>query len=383
MNKFTAGTYKTCNQNTQSEYHYFLPNSLNRQYNFGAGKLLVTLEQATKALGELNAYSELIPDIDFFIKMHILSESVASSKIEGTQTNMEDALLPESDIKLDERDDRIEVHNYIKAMNQSIDNLHDFPVSMRLLKQSHKQLLSGARGKNKGPGEIRTSQNWIGGASINSAHFIPPHHQHLAEVLGDWEQFWHNNHTTPVLIKIALCHYQFETIHPFLDGNGRIGRLFIILQLIEANFLTRPILYLSSFFEKNRQSYYQALDTVRQDNNLDQWLIFFLEGIATTAQQAKKTLRQIIKLKIDYETRIIALGKKAINAKTALDFLYADPIISVKQLQQHLGLEYNATNKLVKDLSNLKILQEITGQNRNRLFVMREYLLLFKQESDE
>jgi len=186
-----------------------------------------------------------------------------------------------------------------------------------------------------------------------------------------------------VLIKIALCHYQFETIHPFLDGNGRIGRLFIILQLIEANFLTRPILYLSTFFEKNRQSYYQALDTVRQDNNLDQWLIFFLEGIATTAQQAKKTLRQIIKLKIDYETRIIALGKKAINAKTALDFLYADPIISVKQLQQHLGLEYNATNKLVKDLSNLKILQEITGQNRNRLFVMREYLLLFKQESDE
>lgn len=378
MNKFIAGEFRMMyHKNTEIEYRYFLPNTLNRTYNFDTPKLLVTLEQAIKTLGELNTYGELIPDIDFFIKMHILSESVASSKIEGTQTNMADVLLPEADIKLDGRDDRIEVLNYIKAINQSIDNLSNLPVSMRLLKQTHRQLLSGVRGKNKMPGEIRVSQNWIGGASINSAHFIPPHPQHLAEILSDWEQFWHNNHNIPILIKIALCHYQFETIHPFLDGNGRIGRLFIILQLIEAKFLTHPILYLSTFFEKNRSAYYQALDKVRQNNDISQWLMFFLEGISVTAQQSKTTLKCIISLKADYENRIIILGKKALNAKRTLGFLYADPIISIKQLQQHLGLEYNATNKLVKDLARLEILQEITGQNRNRLFVMREYLSLF------
>lgn len=380
MNNFIAGNYKIYNRDSASEYRYFLPSYLNRQYSFNAPKLLTTLEQATKTLGELNAYGELIPDIDFFIKMHILSESVASSKIEGAQTNMQDALLPELDIKIDERDDRAEVLNYIEAMNQSIDDLSKIPVSVRLLKQAHKQMLQGARGKDKLPGDIRSSQNWIGGASINSAHFIPPHHQHLADVLTDWEKFWHNNNTTPILIKIALCHYQFETIHPFLDGNGRIGRLFIILQLIEANFLSSPILYLSTFFEKNRQAYYQALDKVRQDNDIGQWLIFFLEGIASTAQQAKITLKNIIKLKTDYENRVMELGKKATNAKITLDFLYSDPITSVKTLQQHLQLEYNATNKLIKDLMNLKILQEVTGQYRNRLFVMHEYLLLFNQD---
>lgn len=377
MHQFIAGRYQTHGKNTSSEYRYFLPNALNRQYNLDNPKLLTTLEQSIRMLGELNAYGDLMPDIDFFIKMHILSESVASSKIEGTQTNIQGALLAEPDMQSEARDDWLEVQNYIKAMNQSINNLADLPVSIRLLKQSHKQLLSGARGQHKMPGQIRTSQNWIGGASIKSAHFIPPHKQHLADALSDWEQFWHNNHSTPILIKIALCHYQFETIHPFLDGNGRIGRLFITLQLIEAKFLTRPILYLSTFFEKNRNAYYQALDKVRCDNHIDQWLIFFLEGIIDTAQQAKTTLQTIIKLKADYENRIFKLGKKASNAKIALNYLYANPITSVQQLQVRLQLGYNATNNLIKSLTSLGILVEMTGNNRNRLFVMSEYFKLF------
>ncbi|SMN13219.1 MloA [Bathymodiolus heckerae thiotrophic gill symbiont] len=380
MNHFTAGCLKTQNQDKATEYHYFLPNLLNRSYNLNNAKLLTVLEQATKTLGELNAYGELTPDIDFFIKMHIFSESVASSKIEGTQTNMQEALLPESDIKLEVRDDWDEVHNYIKAMNDSIDNLENLPISLRLLKQTHRQLLSGVRGKNKCPGEVRVSQNWIGGVSINSAHFIPPHHQHLDELLFDWEDFWHNNHKIPILIKIALCHYQFETIHPFLDGNGRIGRLFIILQLIEAQFLSTPILYLSDFFEKNRSAYYQALDKVRQSDDINQWLIFFLEGVTNTAKKSKNTLKNILKLKNEYEIRIIGLGRKAKIAKTILEFLYTDPVVSVKQLQKFSGLKYAASNNLVKDLVKLQILKEITGQNRNRLFVMSEYLDLFARE---
>lgn len=378
MNKFVAGKIKMHDKGKNSQYNYFLPKYINRHYFLDMPRLLTTLERATKILGELNSYGDLIPDIDFFIKMHIFSESLASSKIEGTQTNMQEALLPEIEAKPDQRDDWHEVHNYIKAMHQSIDNLSDLPVSIRLLKKTHHQLLQGARGKNKMPGELRYSQNWIGGASINSAHFIPPHHSHLPDLLSDWEQFWHNNNDIPVLIKVALCHYQFETIHPFLDGNGRIGRLFIILQLIEANFLSNPILYLSSFFEQNRSAYYQALDKVRVSNNINQWLLFFLEGIINTAQQSKDTLKNIIQLKADYEQRITKLGKKTKNAKKILDILYSSPIISVKQLQQHLQLTYNTSNNLVKDLVGLNILREITGQSRNRFFVMDDYMALFE-----
>ncbi|BAS68442.1 Fic family protein [Bathymodiolus septemdierum thioautotrophic gill symbiont] len=380
MNNFIAGCFKTQNKNKATEYQYFLPTLLNRAYDLNNAKLLTVLEQATKTLGELNTYGELIPDIDFFIKMHIFSESVASSRIEGTQTNMQEALLPEADIKLEVRDDWGEVHNYVKAMNDAIDNLKSIPISLRLLKTTHQQLLSGVRGQNKQPGALRVSQNWIGGASINSAHFIPPHHQHLNVLLSDWEDFWHNNHRIPILIKLALCHYQFETIHPFLDGNGRIGRLFITLQLIEAQFLSVPILYLSKFFEKNRSAYYQALDRVRQSNDINQWLIFFLEGIVETAKQSKDTLKNILILKKDYETRIIGLGRRAKIAKITLDFLYTDPVINVGQVQNLSGLGYAASNNLVKDLVGLQILKEITGQSRNRLFVMGGYLSLFERE---
>lgn len=381
MKNFISGTTQIHNKGKNTQYSYFLPELINRCYQFDTPKLLTTLEQATKVVGELNSYSELIPDIDFFIKMHIFSESVASSKIEGTQTDIQGALLPKDEIKPDEKNDWIEVHNYIKAMNQSIDNLSNLPVSTRLLKQAHLQLLSGTRGQEKMPGELRNSQNWIGGASINSAYFIPPHHQHLPKLLSDWEQFWHNNHDTPILIKVALCHYQFETIHPFLDGNGRIGRLFIILQLIESNYLSRPILYLSSFFAENRKSYYQALDKVRDDNNINQWLLFFLEGIISTAQQSKETLKNIITLKADYESRIIDLGKKATNAKKALNSLYSNPIVSVKKLQKHLNLQYNSANNLIKNLVDLGVLAEITGQSRNRFFVMVEYMELFDKKN--
>lgn len=377
MKLFKAGVIKNHNLGKPGEYKYFLPNTINSTHIIDNAKILTTLEQATKALGELNTYGELAPNIDFFIKMHVLNESVSSSKIEGTQTNIKDALLPEHEISIEKRNDWHEVHNYIKAMNQSINNLSTLPVSIRLLKKAHKQLLSGTRGKHKMPGEIRKSQNWIGGASINSAHFIPPHHQYLANLLSDWEKFWHEQHQLPILIKVALCHYQFETIHPFLDGNGRIGRLFITLQLIEKEFLSKPILYLSTFFEKNKQAYYDSLDRVRQTNNIEQWFLFFLDGIIQTANKAKKTLQEILQLKTQFENDIIQLGIRAKYANQALQYLYTNPIIGIKQLQQYLGIKYDATNNLVKNLVKCNILEEITGYSRNRIFVMRQYLDLF------
>jgi len=380
MKQYKAGQIKICNKNKPQQYEYFLPSYINHDFDIENKKILVYLEEATRLLGELNAYGNLIPDVGFFIQMHVVSEAVSSSKIEGTKTGMDDALLEEDEIDPEKRDDWQEVKNYITAMNHAIENLKQLPVSVRLTRETHAILLSNVRGKHKKPGEVRISQNWIGGASINTAHFIPPHDMHVMELLSDWEKFWHNEMINmPVLLKSAIGHYQFETIHPFLDGNGRIGRLLISLQLMERDFLNYPVLYISDFFETNRQAYYDSLNKVRTDNDLEQWILFFLEGIIETSKKSKMTFEKILVMRESFENGIATLGRKSETGRALLRYLFSDPIVKIKDVEKYLEVSYTSANNLVEDFVRLGILKEKTGFSRNRLFGMDDYIKLFRK----
>ena len=272
LNNYTAGNYQQ-----QKEYKSFTPSFINHQFAWVNPEIDVLIEQGAKLLGELNAYASIRQDVDFFIQMNIAKEATYSNQIEGSKTELDETILQVAEINPQSRDDCQEVQNYIDGMNYAISRLPKLPLSIRLLKEVHKILMSGVRGKHKAPGEIRRSQNWIGGSSLSDALFVPPSPEELPELLSDLEKFWHNQSLQiPILIKIAITHYQFETIHPFLDGNGRCGRLLIVLQLIDANILSKPSLYMSTFFEKYRNTYYNSLTRVRTDNDLEQWIIFFL-----------------------------------------------------------------------------------------------------------
>lgn len=380
MEQYKAGIIKKYAQNQPHQYEYFSPSLINKPFYIENKKILLALEEANRLLGELNAYGNLIPDVNFFIQMHVVSEAVSSSKIEGTKTEMDDALLSQEEIDPEKRDDWQEVNNYIRAMNDAIANLRQLPVSVRLIKETHKVLMSGVRGENKMPGEIRTSQNWIGGTSINTAHFVPPHHEEVSELLSDWEKFWHNQDIqVPILIKIALCHYQFETIHPFLDGNGRIGRLLMILQLMERGFLRYPVLYISNFFEHHRQAYYDSLDMVRSKDDIDQWVLLFLEAVSETAKKSIQTFENILKLRASFDKKILTLGRKAKRGQSLLESLFTDPVVVVNEIQKKLDINYATANSLIGDFVELGILREKTGFSRNRIFVMEDYIKLFRK----
>jgi Fic family protein len=375
MKSFKSGTYINA-----IGYKAFAPELINRIYKIDDAALQLLIEKSTLKLGELNAYAQLVPDIDHFIKLHVVKEATVSSKIEGTQTNMEEALLKEEEIEPEKRNDWREVNNYVNALNQSVENLSKLPLSSRLLKQAHKTLLDGVRGEAKLPGEFRRSQNWIGGATLNDATFIPPVHHDVEKLIGDLENFLHSNDTgLPNVLKAAVAHYQFETIHPFLDGNGRIGRLLITLYFIDANILQKPVLYLSDFFERNRNLYYDNLMAVRTRNDIQQWLKFFLVGIIETADKAIEGLREIIKLKQDCETkRIVTLGKRAPKAQILLQYLFTQPVVRPDDVAKITETSLVTAYKLIDDFERLNILQAIGDAQRNKLYIFNEYFKVFK-----
>ncbi|MDD3788839.1 MAG: Fic family protein [Petrimonas sp.] len=371
--------YKSGHYINQGSYKSFQPSLINRQLELDNMEVLQLLSQADRELGRLDMFSKYIPDVDLFIRMHVLKEATKSSKIEGTQTNIEEALLEKEDIPLDKRGDWEEVQNYTKAMAWAINELEKLPFSSRLIRETHKILLQGVRGEHKQPGKFRNSQNWIGGVTINDAIFIPPVHNSVPELMSDLEKFLHNEEIfIPELLKIGLVHYQFETIHPFLDGNGRVGRLLIPLYLVSKGILKKPILYLSDFFEKNRKLYYDNLTLVRDKNNLSQWFKFFLVGIIETAQNGITTFDNILQLQKTVESNIQKLGSRAANAKKIVDYLYNNPIINAEKVSEKAEISMPSAYRLIADLEKLDILEEVTGSQRGRVYVHENYIKLFK-----
>ncbi len=374
MKQFKSGQYIN-----QGYYKSFQPEFINRQLQIDNMEILQLLSQADRELGRLDMYSKYIPNIELFISMHVLKEATQSSKIEGTQTNMDEALLEKDDLPLNKRDDWEEVQNYIKAMEWAIEHLDNLPFSSRLIKETHRVLLQGVRGEKKQPGDFRNSQNWIGGATINDALFIPPVHNSVPELMSDIEKFIHNEEIhIPELLKIGLVHYQFETIHPFLDGNGRIGRLIIPLFLVSTGILQKPVLYLSDFFEKNRQLYYDNLTTVREKNDLGQWFKFFLVGVIETAKNGIITFDNILQLQKQIDIDIQSLGSRALKAKKVIDYLCKRPMITADKVSEIASISMPSSYKLISDLEKLNILKEKTGGQRSRVYAFDNYLKLFR-----
>lgn len=376
IKEFKAGVYRK-----GYDYRYYLPTPITQSFHWTDAKINELLEVASLKLGELNSFSRFVPDTDRFILMHVFKEAVISSRIEGTQISIHEALVNEDEIGPEKKDDWIEVNNYVRALNTAIEELETIPLSNRLIKKAHQILLSRGRGEYKTPGEFRVSQNWIGGASLADAVFIPPSHHEVPELMSDLEKFLHTRDLQiPHLVKIAIAHYQFETIHPFLDGNGRIGRLLITLYLVESGVLEEPLLYLSDFFERNKTLYYDNLTVVREKNDLAQWIKFFLTGVIQTAEKAIDKLRAIIELKQSIEReRIVEMGKRSKMGYVLLNELFKKLLVTIKDVESITELSPKAAADLVEEFENQKILEEITGYQRNRIYIFREYSDLFHE----
>ena len=371
--EFSAGEWVQ-----QYQYKSFAPTLINREWLWQDPLINTLLEKASRALAELDAFTLIVPDVDLFIQMHITKEANTSSRIEGTQTQMDEAVMEAAQLAPEKRDDWTEVRNYVQAINDAIAELETLPLSNRLLKHTHAILMQGVRGENKTPGEFRTSQNWIGGSGLNDAAFVPPHQDLVLDLMSDLEQFWHNeNINVPQLIRIALSHYQFETIHPFLDGNGRIGRLLITLYLVDKGLLRKPSLYLSDFFERNRSSYYDALTRVRESNDLIHWVKFFLSAVIDTASKGKETFQSILRLRQEMDTLVLGMGRRAENAQQLLSQLYKRPSTTVHDVSELLGISSTAATNLIKQLQSDGVLREITGYQRNRVYLFERYITLF------
>ncbi|MDD5251384.1 MAG: Fic family protein [Patescibacteria group bacterium] len=341
--------------------------------------LLFLLSEADIAIGGLKDITRLVPDVDFFIFMYVNKEAALSSQIEGTQATLIDYMKAEADMNDNAPSDVDEIRNYIKATNFGLSRLNELPLSLRLIKDIHEKLLRGVRGKFRSPGEFRSTQNWIGGPSIETANFVPPSVPEMKRALGDVEKFIHDKERLPVLVKAGLLHAQFETIHPFLDGNGRTGRLLITLYLCHAGVLQKPLLYLSAYFKRHRTNYYDKLNGYRfSENGPEEWLKFFLEGVKTVANEAVETAKKITDLREKHLKTAYSFGKISPNAVVLLDYLYANPIVDAKRVATATGLASKASvNALIGKFVKAGIVTEITGRKRDRKYLYRDYARLF------
>ena len=344
------------------------------------------LSRADRALGRLDGSIRTLPHPDRFVYMYIRKEAVLSSQIEGTQSSLQDLLAEEARIHDPERPrDVKEVINYVQAMNYGLQRLDEFPVSVKLLCEIHAELFKGVRGLKLTPGQVRENQNWIGqpGSSPHDATFVPPPPHEVVRHLEELEAFLRSGPQLPLLIRVGLAHAQFETIHPFPDGNGRIGRLLIIFILCGLGILYRPVLYLSHYFRKYQQTYYEQLQSVRDQGTWEDWLMFFLRGVAEVSEQATETARRIMELREQHWTIITErFGRTAGNGHRVLEHLYRHPFISVNQVKELIDTKHPTANRLVSRLVDNQILEEVTGQARNRLFGYRSYIKLFYYNSN-
>ena len=332
------------------------------------------MERSNRALGRLDGCTYTLPNPDLFLYMYIRKEAVLSSQIEGTQASLADLLEHEGEMAHKSSPDDIrEVSNYVAAMNYGLERLQEIPLSLRLIRDIHARLMTGIRGGHKNPGEFRRTQNWIGGTRPGNAVFVPPPAQEVPKCLGDLEKFLHDE-TFPPLLKAGLAHAQFETIHPFLDGNGRMGRLLITFILCHDRVLLKPLLYLSLFFKRHRQEYYERLNAVRRDGDWEGWIKFYLQGVYEISCQATDAAKAIMDLLADDRKKLTKLGKAAATATTLLDQLYHRPFVTVPFVSQKLGISSPAAGKAVNNLVSLGILSEISGKKRDRRFLHKCYL---------
>lgn len=374
-----AGTYKK-NLSGKMAFNSFVPAVLPPNPPIELNNEIVEiLVKANRQITLLEGISSRIPNIDLFISMYVRKEALMSSQIEGTQATLEDILDP----MLENNTNRPvgDVVNYIKATDFAINRLKELPLCNRLIKEAHKVLLAGVRGQNKCPGEFRHSQNWIGGAgsTLQNARYIPPSVEDMQQAMSDLEKYINAEDNLDVLIRAGLIHYQFETIHPFLDGNGRIGRLLITLFLMEQNVLTTPALYISYFLKKNRIEYYDRMSEVRLKGNYEQWIKFFLEAVYESAKDAVETIDKLTALHDKNCAKITNLGRRAKNGMRVFEYLESNPIIEIKKTSQELDIAFNTISSVIKDLINIGVLEQTSTQSRNRTFVYKEYLEILKE----
>jgi len=363
--------------NQPTGYRAFMPASLPPKPAVKIeGDLQNLLSRADMALARLDGVAQILPNVDLFIAMYVKKEALLSSQIEGTQASLDDLFAYESGEKIENLNDVKEVVNYVKAMNYGIERLQSLPMSLRLIKEIHAILLEGVRGSEKDPGEFKRSQNWIGppGCTLNEASYVPPPPHETLAAMGDLEHYFHDRERLPVLIDCAMIHYQFETIHPFLDGNGRMGRLLITFYLCWNGILHKPLLYLSCYFKKNRQEYYDRLNMVRETGNYEQWVEYFLKGVVDIAGAAMDTARQILELQSRHRR---LLWEKKISSPIAvgiLEQLFYTPTVSIGQIAERFSISYQAASTLVSQLEKAKILMETTGRKRDKRYVYSDYL---------
>lgn len=373
LESYNAGEYIN-----MGDYKSFIPSKIDEDWSWNDSELNKLVSDANLQLGKLDGYAQQIPNVDLYIKMHVKVEANKSSRIEGTRTTLDEDLLSKDDIDPEKRNDWQEVQNYVDAMNYGIERINEIPISTRLIKEIHSILMKNVRGKDKNPGEYRTSQNWIGGSRPGNAVYVPPIASEINNCLNDLEKFINNDKiNTPDLVKIAMIHYQFESIHPFLDGNGRTGRIIIPLYLLNKGIITTPCFYISNYIGKNKNAYYDFLSRVRTNNDMISWIKFFLEATIETAKTARVKFQNILQFTKEVDQILPTLSVKYENAKKVIDFLYIQPKASRIEIIEKTKIPDSTVNGIINELMRVNLINEITGFSRNKVYQFTKYIELF------